>query len=119
MQIKEIFEKETGFKIKELRYLKPPQLPYFLFTNKQNHRGADLLNNIVENNITIERYSETNNEKDLEEIKRVDEFLNKNYYQFESETEWLNDEELYGTFWVLEPILEKKRKDEISYGKEN
>lgn len=111
MEVKEIFEKETGLKIKELRYLKPPKLPYFLFTNKTNYRGADLLNNLVENNITIERYSETDNEKDLEEKNKVDKFLNKYFYEFDRQTEWLSSEGLYGTFWVLEPILEKVRKE--------
>lgn len=112
MQIENNFEKETGFKIKELRYLKPPKLPYFLYQNKKNYRGADLLNNIIENNITIERYSETDNEKDLKEKQKVNDFLNKNNYEFEVQTEWLSAESLYGTFWVLEPILEKIRKDE-------
>ena len=108
MQIENDFEKETGFKIKELRYLKPPKLPYFLY------RGADLLNNIIENNITIERYSETDNEEDLKDKQKVNDFLNKYFsgIEFVSQTEWLSAESLYGTFWVLEPILEKIRKDE-------
>ena len=114
MQIESDFEKETGFKIKESRYLKPPKLPYFLYQNKKNYRGADLLNNIIENNITIERYSETDNGEDLKDKQKVNDFLNKYFsgIEFESQTEWLSAESLYGTFWVLEPILEKIRKDE-------
>ena len=112
MQIEEEFEKETGFKIKELRYLKPPKLPYYLYTNRKVFKGADLINNLIENNFTIERYSESNNENDLKDIDKVDEFLNKNHYGFDRQTDWINTESLYGTVWVLEPILEKNRKEE-------
>ena len=45
------------------------------------------------------------------DILTVNEFLNKNYYEFETQTEWLDSEGMYGTFWVLEPILEKIRKE--------
>lgn len=112
MNIEKWFKEGTNFDIKELRYLKPPSLPYFLYTNKKTFRGADLLINIVENNITIERYSNTNNKKDLDDIKIVDDFLNKNFYTYESQTEWLNSEGLYGTFWIMDPIVEKIRKEE-------
>ena len=111
MDVKKWFEDGTKLKIKELRYLKPPKLPYFLFVNNKIHRGADLLNNIIENNITIERYRDYNNETDLKEIQKVDKLLNDNYYTFEKQTEWLNSEGMYGTFWVLDPILEKIRKE--------
>lgn len=111
MNVKTWFEDGTKLKIKELRYLKPPALPYFLYENKKVFKGADLLNNIIENNITIERYSDTNNENDLNEIKIVNEFLSKNHYEFDSQTEWLDSEKMYGTFWILEPFLEKIRKE--------
>lgn len=111
MNIEKWFKDGTSFNIKELRYLKPPKLPYFLYTNKKEYRGADLVINIVENNITIERYSNTNNETDLVEIKKVNEFFDKNFYTYEEQTEWLDSEGLYGTFWVLDPILEKIRKE--------
>lgn len=112
MNVKTWFESGTGYKIKELRYLKPPELPYFLFINRINNRGADLLNNIIENNITIERYSETNAESDVTEIDKVDDLLDENHYTFERQTEWLDSENLYETAWVLEPILEKIRKED-------
>ena len=111
MDIKKWFEEGTNFKIKELRYLKPPKTPYYLFENQINNRGADLLNNIIENNITLERFSETNNESDLKEIMSIDRFLNQNYYTYERETEWLESEGLYGTYWNLDPIIEKVRKE--------
>lgn len=112
MNIEKWFKDGTTFNIKKLRYLKPPKLPYFLYTNKKKYRGADLINNIVENNITIERYSTSNNEEDLKDIESVNNFLSKNHYEYETQTEWLNSEGLYGTFWILDPILEKIRKEE-------
>jgi len=112
MNIEKWFKEGTNFKIKELRYLKPPKLPYFLYTNKKKYRGADLINNIIENNITIERYSTSNNEEDLKDIEIVNNFFSKSYYKYEMQTEWLNSEGLYGTFWILDPIVEKIRKEE-------
>lgn len=111
MNVEKWFEKGTSFKIKELRYLKPPQLPYFLYTNVVNKRGADLVINIIENNISIERYSKSNSEKDVEDIKKVNKFFEDNFYDYEVVTEWLNDENLYGTFWTLSPIVEKIRSE--------
>lgn len=118
MNIEKWFKDGTGFDIKELRYLKPPKLPYFLYENEKEYRGADLIINIVENNITIERYSNTNNENDLLDIKKVSDFLDKNLYEYEEQTDWLDDEGLYGTFWTLDTILEKIRKDDKN-GKKN
>ena len=115
MNIENWFEKGTGFKIKKLRYLKAPQIPYFLYTNKEDFRGADFLNNIIENNITIERYSSTNKEEDLKDIKKVNKFFDKNNCTYNYQTEWIEDEELYGTFWFLDPILEKIRKENDYY----
>lgn len=110
MDVKTWFENGTGLKIKELRYLKPPTIPYFLFTNEIGIRGADLLNNIIENNIVIERYSETNDEDDFKEIQKVNKLLNSEFYTYKSDNEYLEKEKLYATYWVLEPILEKIRK---------
>lgn len=111
MNVEKWFKDGTNLPIKELRYLKPPKLPYFLYTNKKEYRGADLVINIVENNITIERYSNTNNETDLEEIQKVDDFLDLNFYTYEKQSDWLDSEGLYGTFWILDPIVEKLRKE--------
>ena len=111
MNIEQWFKDGTSFNIKELRYLKPPKLPYFLYTNKKEYRGADQIINIVENNINIERYSTSNSKEDLAEIQKVNYFLDKNFYDYDVQTECLNSEGLYGTFWVLSPIVEKIRKE--------
>lgn len=111
MNVEKWFKDGTSFNIKELRYLKPPRLPYFLYTNKKEYRGADQVINIVENNINVERYSTSNSQEDLAEIQKVNDFLDKNFYDYEVQTEWLNSEGLYGTFWILSPIVEKIKKE--------
>ena len=68
MDIKTWFENGTGMKIKELRYLKMPPLPYNIFIDDTVYRGADLKNNIIEHNVVFEHYSETINE-DNERVK--------------------------------------------------
>ena len=113
MDIKSWFENGTGLKIKELRYLKPPTIPYFLFIDRKEHRGADYLNNIIEHNIIFERYSETNDKNDLQEIEKVNKFLKDEHYTFNTETEWLEDEKLYVTYWELDTFLEKIRKEKM------
>ena len=49
--------------------------------------------------------------QNLKEIQKVNELLKKDYYTYDSQTEWLDSEGMYGTFWVLDPILEKIRKE--------
>lgn len=116
MKVEDWFKKGTKFDIKKSRYLKPPKLPYFLYTNEIEYKGADLSNNLAENNIVIERYSQTDNEKDKTDIKTVNDFLNIVFQgsskTYKVRTEWLDLEKLYGTFWVLDPILEKIRKED-------
>lgn len=111
MNFKDKIEKETGFKIKKNRYLKPPALPYYLYQNKITKRGSDTTLLIQENKILIERYSESNNSEDLKDIEKINKFLKDNDYDYDEVTEWLDEEGLYGTFWDLDPILEKIREE--------
>lgn len=108
MDVKKWFENGTGLKIKELRYLAPPALPYNLFVDDKITRGADLRNDLVEHNITFEHYSEKL--KDIDEQK-IDDFLNKEHKKYEKNSEWLNEEKMFITTFELEPFLEKVRKE--------
>ena len=94
MNVKKWFEDGTGLKIKELRYVKTPPLPYNIFIDDMTYRGADRLNNIIEHNITLEHYH--NAVKESKE-KIIEDFLNK--------------EEIWVTIYELEPYLEKIRKE--------
>lgn len=106
MDIEQWFESGTGLKIKELRYLKPPPLPYILYEDAKTTRGADKFNNIIEHNITIELYSEEINE-DIERI--ISDFLNSEEIEYDSNRDWLDKEKLYCTSYDF-IILEKERK---------
>ena len=108
MDIKKWFEDGTGMKIKELRYIKMPDLPYNIYIDDQTIRGSDKKNNIIEHNITFEHYSEKIEEK---KIQKIQNFLNLNEIEYEKNTEWLEEEELFVTVFELEPIFEKIRKE--------
>lgn len=108
MDIKKWFEDGTNMKIKELRYLKMPPLPYNIFIDDEVYRGADLKNNIIEHNVVIEHYSEAIDESGE---KIIEEFLNNENKQFEKSREWLQEEKLFVTVYELEMFLEKVRKE--------
>ena len=65
--------------------------------------------NIYNNLVSLRQ--KVKNDSDLKEIQKVNELLKKDYYTYDSQTEWLDSEGMYGTFWVLDPILEKIRKE--------
>lgn len=106
--IEEWFFLGTGLKLKELRYLRPPPLPYLLYIDSKNVRGADEFNNIIEHNVTIEFYSEKVDEENERKIRR---FLNSEEIQFEENRDWINSEKLFCTSYDFF-ILEKERKKE-------
>lgn len=108
MDIKTWFENGTQMKIKELRYLKMPPLPYNIFIDDTVYRGADLKNNIIEHNVVIEHYSETIDTKN-ESI--IENFLNSENRHFEKNREWLQEEQLFVTVYELDTFLEKVRKE--------
>lgn len=108
MDVKKWFEDGTGMKIKELRYLKMPSLPYNIFIDDEVYRGADLKNNIIEHNITIEHYSETIDESNE---KIIENFLDNEEKTYSKSREWLSDEGLFVTLYELNTFLEKVRKE--------
>lgn len=108
MNVKKWFEDGTSLKIKELRYVKTPSLPYNIFIDDMTYRGADRLNNIIAHNITLEHYH-NGVEKSNEKI--IDDFLNREEIQFDKSREWLEEEKTWITIYELEPFLEKIRKE--------
>ena len=97
----------TGLFWKEIRYLKAPSLPWFIFIDNTSTRGADALNNIVEHDLTLEYYYE---KEDLQTEKAIEDFLNSEDYQYEKNTDWLEDEQLFVTVYEINTFLEKIRK---------
>jgi len=109
VDIKEILETGTGFTWKELRYLKMPPLPYFIYIDDTHTRGADILNNIIEHDLTLEYYNDTKNPS-IE--KTIEDFLNSNDFSYSKNTEWLTEEKLFVTVYELDTFLEKVRRGE-------
>lgn len=107
MDIKEMLDNGTGLFWKEIRYLKAPSLPWFIFIDNTSTRGADALNNIVEHDLTLEYYYE---KEDLQTEKAIEDFLNSEDYQYEKNTDWLEDEQLFVTVYEINTFLEKIRK---------
>jgi hypothetical protein len=108
MDIESWFKNGTGLDIRELRYLKTPPLPYNIFIDNQIYRGADMRNNIIEHNLTIEHYFEKK-ENSNEEI--INKFLKNEEIHYEKDTEWLEEEKMFVTVYQLDTFLEKIRKE--------
>lgn len=104
MDIKEILEAGTGFKWKEIRYLKTPPLPYFIYIDETYTRGADILQNIKEHNLTLEYY---NDKEDKSKEKIIEDFLKDNDYQYTKNKEWLSEEKMFVIIYELDTFLEK------------
>lgn len=109
MDVKEMLEKGTGLTWKELRYLKTPLFPYFIFIDDTYIRGADKYNNIKEHNLTLEYYNDVIDET---YDKKIENFLNSEDYQYNKNREWLSEEKLYVTIYELDTFLEKIVKGE-------
>lgn len=107
MNIKKMLEDGTGFKWKELRYIKPPAPPWFIYIDEIYTRGADKFNNIIEHNLTLEYYFE---EKDTTKEKIIDSFLKREDFTYQKNTEWLDEEEIFVTTYEIDTFLEKIRK---------
>lgn len=108
MDIKNWFENGTKMKIKELRYLKMPPLPYNIYIDDEVYRGADLKNNIIEHNIVIEHYDEVIDET---KEKIIEDFLDSETRHYTKSREWLQEEQLFVTVYELDTFLEKVRKE--------
>lgn len=113
MDIKKWFENGTGMKIKELRYLKMPSLPYNIFIDDKNYRGSDLETNIIEHNVTIEHYSEDidDNGENIIETFLNNEKSKLHYEYYEKNREWLETEAMWITIYEIGTFLEKVRKE--------
>lgn len=109
MDIKVLLEEGTNLKWIELRYLKSPPFPYFIFIDDTYTRGADKYNNIIEHNLTLEYYNEV---IDKTYEKKIEDFLNSEDYQYNKNREWLEEEKMYMTIYEIDTFLEKVMKGE-------
>lgn len=107
MDIKKMLEDGTKLTWKELRYLKTPKAPWFIFIDNTSIGGADSLNNIIEHDLTLEYYYEN---EDLQIEKTIEDFLNNEDYTYDKNTDWLEEEQMFVTIYELDTFLEKIKK---------
>jgi hypothetical protein len=91
-----IWLETTGMRAEEEQYIKPPPLPYLIFTEDRNNFGADNKNCIVDRNISIELYSEKINH--TAELK-VESLLNKSSISYKKSRTWVDSERYYQTVY--------------------
>nr|DAN99189.1 MAG TPA: hypothetical protein [Caudoviricetes sp.] len=95
---------ETGLKVAENCFLKPPALPYIVFLENSNFSGADNKICLLKRDITVELYnSRINREKE----KEVEEILIKNSIEFSKERTWIDSEKIFQTVYDFN-LYEKK-----------
>ena len=109
MDINKMLNDGTGLEWKELRYLKTPPFPYFIYIDDTYIRGADKYNNIKEHNLTLEYY---NDKEDSSYEKEIESFLNSEDYNYEKQKEWLSEEKMWMTIYEIDTFIEKVKREE-------
>jgi hypothetical protein len=94
----------TEMKVEEERFLKPPALPYIIFTEDTDVSGADNKNCIANRGITIELYSDKIN-KAAAELK-IETLLNEKSIQYKRNRTWIDSEKLNQTVYDFD-LIEK------------
>lgn len=91
--VKEWLE-SIGMKVAEDCFLKPPPLPYIVFTEETKVRGADTKNCIVDRSISIELYSDRINH---EAEQKIEELLNEKSIEYKKNRTWIDSEKFFQT----------------------
>lgn len=107
MDIKSILE-QTGYKVKENRFLKAPAHPYIVFHDDQVHRGADTSRSlIVEHSTTVELYVTNLDEKEpMNKLENILDDLNTDYSR---SVEWIESDSNFKVSYGFE-TTDKKLK---------
>lgn len=101
--VKKLLE-TTGLKVAETCFLKPPALPYILFTDNVKVTGADKKTCISNRDITVELYS---SKIDREKEKLIENLLNEKSIEYEKNRVWVDSEGFFQTvydFFLIEKI---------------
>lgn len=87
---------------KQTRFLKPPSQSYIVYLHDFEVRGADHKNLIKENDITLELYSYSKDEKS--ELLIEDELNERNIEYKKQNSYWIESEQLYQTIYEFNYI---------------
>lgn len=93
----------TGLKVAEEHFIKPPPLPYIIFTENNDVSGPDDKNCIADRNISIELYSAKIDR--VSEVK-IENLLNLKAIQYSKDRIWIDSETLFETVFDFN-IIEK------------
>ncbi|WP_294167779.1 hypothetical protein [uncultured Clostridium sp.] len=104
LDVKGLLE-QTGLKVGEVAFLKPPALPYIIILEDKEELGADQLNNIIKRDINIELYSEKINKPKEEEIESL---LKTKSIKYKSERVYIDSQKIFETIYTFS-IYEKER----------
>lgn len=91
-----IWLETTEMKVAEERFLKPPALPYIVFTEDTNVRGADSKNCIADRIISVELYSDKIN---YEAEQNIESLLNEKSIEYKRERTWIDTEKFFQTVY--------------------
>ncbi|WP_291634545.1 hypothetical protein [Clostridium sp.] len=82
----------TGLKVSEERFIKPPPLPYAIFTDSPDVSGADFLNCIADRSISIELYSlKVDHDSEL----LIENLLNEKAIDFKKDRVWIDTQMMF------------------------
>jgi hypothetical protein len=93
----------TGLLVSEERFLKPPPLPYIVFTENNDISGADDRNCIASRDISVELYA-----LKVDHISEnlIESLLNENAISFKRDRTWLDNEMMFETVYDFN-LIEK------------
>lgn len=98
-----IWLESTEMKVAEERFLKPPALPYIVFSEEMDVNGADNKNCIADRKISIELYSDKIN-RVAEQL--VENLLNKKSIEYKKNRIWIESEMFFQTMYDFS-LIEK------------
>lgn len=86
----------TGLNVSEERFLKPPVLPYIIFTDNSDVSGADNKNCIANRNISVELYS---SKVDHVSETLIENLLNEKSTGYKRDRIWIDTEMIFETIY--------------------
>lgn len=103
INVKEMLE-QSGLKVAENCFLKPPTPPYIVFLEDSNYSGGDKKICIFERAITVELYSLKINREKESDIEKI---LTENFIEFRKNRTWIESEKFFQTVYDFN-LYEKK-----------
>lgn len=100
--IKELLE-QTGMKVEECYFKKPPPLPYIVFEVDEESLGSDSVINIFNRDITVELYSR---KVDKEAENKIEKIFKEKSITFRKSRAWISKDEFLQTVYDFN-LLEK------------